>query len=225
MASYADAYAEALTRFGKLVSDLTDEQLEYPVPACPDWSVRDLFSHVAGVAADAVAGNIGAAGEPEWTAAHVADRRERSVAELVAELEDAGSEVEGALDALHPAIAGLFVGDVVTHEQDARGALKRPGGRDSEALLLALDTYVRFFGRRIKEHSLPALNVFSAGSAWNVGLGDPVGDLRAEPFALIRGLTGRRTASEIRGLAWSVDPDPYIEVFSMYGRPEASLGE
>lgn len=45
-----------------LVSGLDDAQLSTLVPACPEWTVRDLFSHVVGLGADPEAG--GAPGRP-----------------------------------------------------------------------------------------------------------------------------------------------------------------
>src|SRR3712207_8623982 len=60
--------------------------------------------------------------------------------------------------------SGVFLADSVTHEHDLRHALARPGARNGPAFELALDTYARFFGRRIKEHHLPALRVVAGRS-------------------------------------------------------------
>src|SRR2546429_9997478 len=35
---------------------LTDEQAAEKVPACPHWSIKDVYAHQAGVVADALAG-------------------------------------------------------------------------------------------------------------------------------------------------------------------------
>ena len=42
---------------------------------------------------------------------------------------------------------------------------------------------------------------------------EPVGTLEASPFELLRAMTGRRSLSQIRKLAWSVDPEPYLPAF------------
>src|SRR5947208_14951 len=42
----------------------------------------------------------------------------------------------------------------------------------------------------------------------------PVGTLDVDGFELFRAMTGRRSEQQIRGYAWSVDPTPYLPVFS-----------
>lgn len=42
----------------------------------------------------------------------------------------------------------------------------------------------------------------------------PAGSLKIEPFELMRALTGRRSADQIRAYDWSVDPEPYLPVFT-----------
>ncbi|MDQ1445296.1 MAG: hypothetical protein QOI20_1760 [Acidimicrobiaceae bacterium] len=42
---------------------------------------------------------------------------------------------------------------------------------------------------------------------------EPVGSLKIEPFELMRALTGRRSAAQIRAYDWSVDPEPYVPAF------------
>ena len=54
------------------------------VPATPGWSVHDVVAHLAGVARDALTGNMEAAPGDAWTAAQVA----RSVGVPIAELLD-----------------------------------------------------------------------------------------------------------------------------------------
>lgn len=41
----------------------------------------------------------------------------------------------------------------------------------------------------------------------------PAASLKIEPFDLMRALTGRRSADQIRAYEWSVDPTPYLPVF------------
>ena len=57
------------------------------------------------------------------------------------------------------------------------------------------------------------------------GNGDPVISVAADPFEMLRSLTGRRTREQIRGLDWSGDPELYLDLFSMYGMPERELDE
>ena len=225
MSDFGAAYGAARSRISDIALAQTENALAKQVPACPAWSVKDLVAHVTGIAADMSAGNVGAAGSDEWTEAQIEARRDKSIDAIVEEWEQVGSQIDGALEHIHPAAAGATVGDVVTHEHDLRGALAMPGARDSEGVGIALDTYVRWLGRRIREKGLPTLEVHSEGRSWRAGKEEPAGSVTGPSFELLRALTGRRTKDEIRRLDWSLDPEPFLEIFSAYGHPEGPLGE
>ncbi|HYP22017.1 MAG TPA: hypothetical protein VEV43_00420, partial [Actinomycetota bacterium] len=145
---------------------------------------------------------------------------------LPAERAAAGRQIDGALEYVPKAAASLFVGDTVTHEHDLRLPLGRPGDRAAAAIELSTDGYVRWLGRRLKEHDLPSLLVRAGGREWIAGKTEP--EITAEApsvFDLLRALTGRRTRDEIAAFEWSADAEPYLDVFSMYGMPRAPLGE
>jgi len=76
-----DEWAQAQARVIELVAPLTTEQAAVRVPACPDWTVRDLFSHMVGLGADVVAGNEPDDHNPVWTEMQVATRRDHVRAE------------------------------------------------------------------------------------------------------------------------------------------------
>ncbi|MGH2808596.1 MAG: maleylpyruvate isomerase family mycothiol-dependent enzyme [Actinomycetota bacterium] len=223
MGDMSEAYTEARERIAAIAEELSDDDLQASVPACPAWTATDVISHLAGIAVDTMAGVIEGAGSEAYTSRQVEARKGKDVGAVIEEWREA--KLETILDGLHPAIAGGIIGDLFTHEQDFRGAVGRPGGHDSKAFEIALDSYTRFLGRRIKEAGLPALTVEAAGTSWVAGKGDPVGTVSGEPFELLRCLTGRRTLDEIRALGWSTDPDPYLKIFAMYGIPDASLSE
>ena len=225
MGDYGTAYAESRERLVELMTSLSDDDLQKPVPACPGWRARDVLAHVVGIATDTLSGRIEGAGSEEYTSRQVAERADSSVQDMVAEWKEHSAAFEEMIDSIHPAIAGGIVGDLVTHEQDARGAVGIVGGREGLAFDLALDSHVRFFGRRIKESKLPTLQVRSGGREWTAGKEEVSGSLDAEPFELLRGLTGRRTHQQVRAFAWDVDPGPYLPVFSMYGVPGTDLHE
>jgi hypothetical protein len=46
-----------------------------------------------------------------------------------------------------------------------------------------------------------------------VGDGEPAGSLKVTPFELFRAAAGRRSRQQLRALAWTVDPEPYLDVF------------
>ncbi|MBW3595003.1 MAG: maleylpyruvate isomerase family mycothiol-dependent enzyme [Actinobacteria bacterium] len=225
MSDYGDAYREARERLCELMTSLSHEELEREVPTCPGWRTRDVLAHLVGIAVDTSDGNIEGAGSDEYTARQIAERKERSVTEMVAEWEERAPAFEQMLDTIHPAISGGIIGDLVTHEQDARGAVGRTGGRDGLAFDLALDSQVRFFGRRIKEAKLPTLEVRAGAKTWTAGKEEVSGSVEADAFELLRGLTGRRTHNQVRAFGWSVDPGPYLPIFSMYGLPGSDITE
>ncbi len=225
MSGFGSAYKGARKRIGELASGLPEKRLSEHVPACPEWSVKDLVAHVAGIASDMLQGDVADAGKPEWTKAQIAARRKRSIGEILAEWDETGPQVEAALEYLHPAAAGAAVGDVVTHEHDLRGAISQPGARDSDGVAVALDSYVRWLGRRIRDRGLPTLEVRAPERSWHAGKETPAGYVAGPQFELLRALTGRRTKDQIRHLEWSVDPSPYLDVFSSYDLPDEEPNE
>ncbi len=222
---FGSAYRGTRQRVTELITSLSNDELERMVPACPEWSLKDLFGHLAAIATDVVGGNWDGHGSREWTSRQIEERRAKSVEEIAREWEESGAQLEAALDGLHPAVGGGVNGDAVTHEQDARGAVRKPGGTDSAGFAIALDSYTRFFGKMLKNAGMPPVEVRAGDKSWIVGNGDPVVSVAAEPFEMLRSLTGRRTREQLHGLEWSGDPEPYLDLFSMYGLPEKNLDE
>src|SRR6185369_10707342 len=90
----ATLFRDARRRIIALAGTLNAEQLNSPVPACPQWTVRDLLGHLAGGTADVVHNNLSGAPGEEWTAAQVSARAGRPVAEIMAEWEKLGPDWE-----------------------------------------------------------------------------------------------------------------------------------
>src|SRR5262245_55864456 len=76
-----------------------DAVADLPVAACPQWTVKNTISHLAGVAADVLAGNLEGVATDPWTAAQVDARRERSLADILDEWEADDPQVEAMSDA------------------------------------------------------------------------------------------------------------------------------
>ena len=60
---------------------------------------------------------------------------------------------------------------------------------------------------------------------FTAGAGEPAVAVRADAFELLRALTGRRNAEQVRALDWSGDAEPYVDVFATYPMRESPLGE
>ena len=58
-------------------SELTDDDGERRTAACPEWRVKDVYAHLAGLCADVVEGRIDGAGIDEWTGRQVEARKDR----------------------------------------------------------------------------------------------------------------------------------------------------
>lgn len=185
------------------------------VPATPDWTVKDVVAHVAGILADAKAGNLEGAGTDAWTAKQVDDRRDCSLAEVLDEWDALGAELEPAMpDFPEEAVASL-IGDAFTHEQDVRGAVGAPGNRDSDAFHVAYDFYVDQLDGRLQEADL-ALRLRAGAEERVLGEGEAAATLSAPPFEVLRGITGRRSADQVRAWDWEGDVDAVLEHLPNY---------
>jgi uncharacterized protein (TIGR03083 family) len=179
------------------------------VPACPEWSVHDLLAHLVGSADDVLARRLDGSPGQAWTAAQVEARRNRPIGDLLAEWEVLGRSIQELIDAT------ASRGPLDFHGHDLRGALRLPGARDSAAAAVALRFYAH---NRIDAAA-------ELGVSLRVGVPDgrEFGDARAtvtvtgESFELLRALAGRRSAAQLRKLAWTGDADSVIPAFERPG--------
>jgi uncharacterized protein (TIGR03083 family) len=181
-----------------------------PVPACPEWTVRDLLAHVTGVAADVVAGNLGEAGTEPWVRAQLAARADATLEEIAAEWAATGPQVDEICAALGDAIAQLIF-DTVSHEQDLRGSLREPGGRDG-AVDIALGWVTATWSTQ--EAASGALRVCAGPTEVTLGQGAPTATVTMSPFEALRALTGRRSLEQLRAYEWDGDPEPWLASFT-----------
>jgi uncharacterized protein (TIGR03083 family) len=211
------AYEEARGRISSLVAGLDDATASTLVPACPAWSVHDLLAHLTGVCADIRAGNVKDAATDAWTAVQVEARKARTVSELLAEWSSLAPPIAALVDDFPGRSGDQLVADVTIHEHDIRGALGQPGARDAVGISVALDFLMMvYLGRDAIKLGLHGLEVLAGEHEWVVGTGGPpIGTMKAEPFELLRAITGRRSATQIRGLDWTVDPTPYLPLFGV----------
>lgn len=120
MTEWGDLYRDNVSAVSALAQGLDDAQLATTVPASPDWTVHDVLRHLAGGPADSISGRTDGAPGPEWTARHVAERSDRSVAALVEEMKaNQDAVAESLVDNPRPAI----VWDLAVHHADLHEAL------------------------------------------------------------------------------------------------------
>lgn len=236
-------YAEGRERIAELLGDVSEEEAGTRVPTCPEWTVHDVVAHLAGACTDILNGNIEGVATDPWTAAQVEARRDRPLREVLDEWNEAGPQVEAFADNFPGRAGEQWLTDQVTHEHDIRGALGRPGGRDSGGLGIGLNFLVTAgLASSLTARGLGPLEVRTEAEQWVIATGEetldfsqtvvahsmspdaeggdpdlePAASLSAPRFELFRALTGRRSAEQIRAFDWSGEADAYVPAFG-YG--------
>ncbi len=237
MLDLARAYEETQRSVAEFVHGLPAEQLDWKVPASPDWSVQDVVAHVAGLAGDVaydrapteldVVRSLTDSAQAElrdaMTEKQVTSRRGRSLDEILDEWTDALKDLipmirgERPFPRAVPFIDAALVTDLATHNQDIRNAVGAPGDRDSEGVSVAFVGYSAAFGLRVAQNGLPALRLRYDGTERIAGQGEPGATLTADRYELYRALAGRRSREQILKLSWEGDPNPYVDLIPAYG--------
>ena len=241
-ADHATAYDGVRRRVGELAQIGPDR----PVPATPGWTVRNLVAHLAGLAADWVAGRLEAYASAGWTASQVEERKLTPLQGLLDDWGASARTMEGILT--DPAGSGLpdplmtafgpvasaawpdlIVTDAAMHEHDIRGAVGEPGARTSNALQLAMRSHVGLLRFVAGAYSLPPLELQPSDGdrVYRVGRDEPQVLLRASLFELFRATGGRRSLRQIAAMDWFGDPGEWARhiVMPSYTAPEADLVE
>src|SRR5258707_15785466 len=107
------AYRGVRLRVNELVDGAGDGAMDTIAPATPEWRVRDILAHLAGVSADIAGGHLDGVGTDEWTAQQVETRRDRRADELLAEWNEHGPAIEEMADSFGRA-ADRLVTDATT---------------------------------------------------------------------------------------------------------------
>ncbi len=215
----AAAYVRTREELIDQASTLDSASASAPVPATPGWTVKDVYSHLTGVASDSLGGVLDGAGTPPWTARQVAARADRSLEQVCEEW--ASLEVAEWLANVGP--RGSFAAfDAWTHQQDIRGALGRSGARDERLdflVTLALDV----FDRRLREASAPPVRIHGECVDRVIGGEDPAVELRAGDYEVMRLLFGRRSMRQVEVLSWSGDWRSCIDHLHLFDLASVNL--
>jgi uncharacterized protein (TIGR03083 family) len=210
-------YRDSRERLTGLVGQLDGDSLETPVPACPGWSVQDVMAHLTAVAEDIVAGRLTRPPSDEETAAQVARFDGRPVAEILDRWHEVAPELEPLVGtfAVWPAVS-----DVVSHEQDIRGALGLPGARDVEAIRLGAERLLMLLAPPVPLRIEVEDGQFRVGPQDGAELG-----LRTTRYEAFRWRLGRRSRAQLAGLDWSGDPSPVLDHLVVFGPAPGDIVE
>lgn len=223
---YADEYASCRARFREVLRDCTPEIAATTIPTCPDWNVRDLCAHNAGIAAALVArDNPGSEGQG-WVDRLVAARAHLSVHEILDEWDDVGPAFEALMRKVPRAFGGL-VYDAVAHEHDLRGAIGRPGARDSDGVWASLEVMMGIVTADLAAKGpVPGSMVLRAGDRrWEIGSGEPTVVLETDPWELMRLLGSRRSRAQLLAAPWEGDVTPFVDALVHMPLPDHDVIE
>lgn len=202
-------YEDTRVRLLGLLESLDADEFAAPVPACPGWSVSDVVAHLAAVGEDVVAGRLAKPPTDEETAAQVARFDGMPLSEVVARWTEVVPAFEEVISgfSVWPAVL-----DIVSHEHDIRGAVGRPGGRDSDAVRAGSEQLVTWLRP-------PApMRVVLEDAEYRVGPeGDGGLELRTTRFEAVRWRLGRRSRAQMASFAWSDDPAPVLDHLVIFG--------
>lgn len=208
-------YRGARERVADLARTLGEEQLRAPVPATPRWTAHEVLAHLVGCAADAASGRVDGAPGEQWTARHVAERRCRSVGELLDEWDRIGLAAEATL-ADDQIYGPNMAADVICHESDLHEALGLPRV-DREHWQPFLEVMMLHVRNQLRD-STAVLIRDDQGQQWHCGAGEPTTLLRADGYELLRATHSRRSRRQIAAWDWSPTAvAPMVERFGFFG--------
>lgn len=216
---HAALYRAVRRRVTGLVRDLPGAALDAEVPATPGWTVRDIVAHLAGTTADIVAGNLDGIASDAWTQAQVDARRDTPLADVLAEWARCAGAVEPRMAGFPGLQRAMLLTDAVTHEHDVRGALGRPGARDTAAVVHTFRGVIAGLGTQLGAGTLRI--VHDAGETV-VGTGGPVASVAASRFEVVRAAVGRRSLGQIGGWPWDGAAHPEVLVLDRFRPPRAT---
>jgi len=220
-----DAWAGCRDRCLAIGRSLTDTDAAAIVPCCPDWTIHDLFAHMAGVSADICTGNLDGVTTDAWTDAQVQQRRGRDLAEVCTEWDERGAVVERMIRAGGVFPPPFFI-DAFTHEWDLRHAVGAVATPDLELLATALPGLVTSWGSRLDQAGLAAVELTLGEETSTVGSALPAVTLRIDPFTFVRVRMGRRSRAQIERLGWGPGVDAgHVDSLLVFGVASSDIDD
>lgn len=189
------------------------------VPACPEWTIRDLVAHLIGISAFAI-GRMSGRVRPERSSLG------SDVTGLLGEWDRLGPQAERLIADRRGQRGSIMVMDAFTHELDVRYALGAPLPAEHPAFPRAFQVLLNGFSYSVIAHNLPAILIVVDGVEWQAGIGEPAATLTADRYDIYRALAGRRTHEQITQLGWSRDSHRWLPAFTWgpFTPPEQASG-
>jgi hypothetical protein len=188
--------------------------LDTELSCCPGWTGKHVLAHLVGLAGDLAASRVDGYASDAWTATQVGRWLHQPVHVVLAAWAPASAAMARAGDVGGLASAALAFGDAVVHEADLRLTIPFRSEIPAEDLAVAVKTGVSQWRAVLAAADAPALHIEVPGQRdwW---LGDPgerlATTLVVHQYELFRVLYGRRSIRQVRGLAWTGDPSPFLQ--------------
>src|SRR5579864_1202732 len=220
----AEIYEASRGRLLELAPRLDDAGVGAPLQATPPWTVLDGYRHLTGVCADVLDGAMEGAASPGWTAAQLAARADRSIAEVTAEWGRRGPDIDARMRETGERMSFMAF-DAWTHEQDIRAATDQSGLRDDEAVPSLADLCLRTFSARYAGSGAPAVALVIGDHDYTLGEGAPAATLRTTPYELLRIVFGRRSRHQVEAAGWEGEPAAVIDAFHLFDFPAHDIAD
>ncbi|MFA9563394.1 MAG: hypothetical protein ACERLM_01620 [Acidimicrobiales bacterium] len=222
MSVYLDTYVSTRERILVLAHGFDDETASRIVPACPEWTCRDLVTHVASMPIAISVGDIPGEDGDAWIDKVLDAHRSSSIDELETAWRGADEILAAIIDG--PGLALYY--DQVVHEHDLRGALGAPGAQDEPEVSFSLQVSLDQIEPHISAAGLAPLAIRAGDTTLQSGDGPPACTITTTAWEAMRALNGRRTADEVRALPHEGDVEPYLDaIATRFPFLTASLGE
>jgi uncharacterized protein (TIGR03083 family) len=218
-----ESYELTRRRLLDVAAGLDDREAGRDVPALPGWTVKDTYAHLTGVCADVLAGRMDGAPSDEWTARQVAERADRSLAEVCAEWDAAAPHFDAWLRDTGDRQTSFAAFDCWAHEQDVLGALGRKGERDDPRVRYLVGRAAEILRGRIGKSGAPPVRIIATTVDEHVGDGEPAATLRTDDYELLRIFMGRRSRAQLEAAGWEGDPAPYVDHMHLFELPRVDL--
>ena len=189
------------------------------VPACPQWTVKDVAAHVCGLNAELLADVPGPLGSDEATTRQVSDRASADLKQVIEEWRFMAGAIDERLSA-DDAKATAFLADLVIHVYDLAEVLDQQTHEAARATPVSAHRYVPLLQQRVADQLAIALTVeLTDGTTWAPPENGPAKvTLRTSPHAFLRGVTGRLRRAEVEAFDWSADPTELLDrAWNQYG--------
>lgn len=218
MPDYGTTYRESM---GRIMTLVNNQNADLPVPACPGWSVKDVVAHLCGEIRDIAKNDVENAGDDEWTARQIADYRHRALTDIGAEWHLRAHSSPWAFQRF----GHVMMADIISHEFDIRGALGNTQGRDLPAVRSAALFYLNALDYVFGEDGIPPLRILTEDNALDLGKGEPQGTVEMGWWEALRVTSGRRSPAQVCALAWTGDPEIWIDHLFIFGPRDTDLQE